>query len=77
MCVLLWLLLVTACSPPQLEVHAIANEGFLVRSQRHAVLVDALFEATAPYPEFFQQGPSPALAAKMIAGEGIFSDVVL
>ncbi len=77
MCGLLAVLLVTACSPPQLEVHAIANEGFLVRSQRHAVLVDALFEATAPYPEFFQQGPSPALAAMMIAGEEIFSDVDL
>jgi L-ascorbate metabolism protein UlaG (beta-lactamase superfamily) len=69
--------LATACSTPQVEVVAIANEGFLVRSPRHAVLVDALFEATASYPEFFQQGPSPPLVAKMVAGEGIFSEVDL
>ena len=67
----------TGCSTPQVEVFAIANEGFLVRSPRHAVLVDALFEATAPYPEFFQQGPSASLVEKMIAGEGVFSDIGL
>jgi L-ascorbate metabolism protein UlaG (beta-lactamase superfamily) len=73
----LWLamLTTTACSAPQVEVVAVANEGFLIRSARHAVLVDALFEATAPYPEFFQQGPSPALVAMMIAGEEPFFEI--
>jgi L-ascorbate metabolism protein UlaG (beta-lactamase superfamily) len=71
------LLFATACSKPRVEVFSIANEGFLVRSQRHAVLIDALFEATAPYPDFFQQGPSAALVERMIAGEDHFSDIDL
>lgn len=70
-------LIATACTTPRVEVVAIANEGFLVRTPRQAVLVDALFEATAPYPEFFQQGPSTELVEKMIAGEEIFSDIDL
>ena len=70
-------MLASACSSPQVEVFAVANEGFLIRSQRHAVLVDALFEATAPYPEFFQQGPSTELIEKMISGEGPFSEIDL
>ena len=65
------------CTMPPVEVVAIANEGFLVRSHRHAVLVDALFRATAPYPEFFSQGPSEDLVRQMVAGEGPFSQVDL
>jgi L-ascorbate metabolism protein UlaG (beta-lactamase superfamily) len=65
------------CTMPPVEVVAIANEGFLVRSHRHAVLVDALFRATAPYPEFFSQGPSEDLVRQMVAGEGPFSRVDL
>ena len=65
------------CAPPEVEVTAIANEGFLVRTSRHAVLVDALFRATAPYPEFFQQGPSEELLERMIAGEGVFDGIDL
>ena len=56
---------------------AIANEGFLVRTHRHAVLVDALFRATAPYPEFFQQAPSEELVQRMISGEGEFASIDL
>jgi L-ascorbate metabolism protein UlaG (beta-lactamase superfamily) len=56
-------------------VTAIANEGFLIRSRRCAVLVDALFRATAPYPEFFQQGPSDELVQRMIDGDGVFADI--
>jgi L-ascorbate metabolism protein UlaG (beta-lactamase superfamily) len=65
----------TGCSAGPIEVTAIANEGFLVRSPQHAVLVDALFRATAPYPKFFQQGPSEGLVQQMIAGEGEFADI--
>ena len=65
------------CRVGPVEVFAIANEGFLIRSPRRAVLVDALFRATAPYPEFFSQGPSEDLIRQMVAGEGPFSHVDL
>jgi L-ascorbate metabolism protein UlaG (beta-lactamase superfamily) len=70
---------VVSCAESPVEVVAIANEGFLIRSARRTVLVDALFRATAPYPEFFSQGPSEELVRQMVRGEGIFSqvDVVL
>jgi L-ascorbate metabolism protein UlaG (beta-lactamase superfamily) len=71
------MLAVSGCASPQVEIVAIANEGFLVRSGRRAVLVDALFRATAPYPEFFQQGPSEELVLQMIDGEGDFSNIDL
>ena len=70
-------LLSALCRAAEVEVTAIANEGFLVRSADKAVLVDALFQATAPYPEFFQQGPSTELLDRMIAGEAEFSRVDL
>jgi L-ascorbate metabolism protein UlaG (beta-lactamase superfamily) len=63
------------CAGGPIEVTAIANEGFLIRSRRCAVLVDALFRATAPYPEFFQQGPSDELVQLMINGDGVFADI--
>jgi L-ascorbate metabolism protein UlaG (beta-lactamase superfamily) len=59
----------------ELEVTTVANEGFLVRSGSKSVLVDALFRATGPYPEFFQQGPSDELLGRMLAGEGEFSRI--
>jgi len=65
------------CAVRSIEVVAIANEGFLIRSSRHAVLIDALFRATAPYPEFFQQGPSQEVLERMIAGEGAFASIDL
>jgi L-ascorbate metabolism protein UlaG (beta-lactamase superfamily) len=65
------------CGAQSVEVLAIANEGFLVRSGQRAVVVDALFRATAPYPEFFSQGPSDELVGRMIDGEGLFADIDL
>ena len=56
---------------------AIANEGFLISSGRHVVLIDALFRATAPYPDFFQEAPSENLLERMIAGDGEFAQVDL
>jgi L-ascorbate metabolism protein UlaG (beta-lactamase superfamily) len=65
------------CAAPSVEVLAIANCGFLIRTAEHTVLVDALFRATAPYPEFFQQAPSEGLLETMISGGGAFHDVQL
>jgi L-ascorbate metabolism protein UlaG (beta-lactamase superfamily) len=69
------MLVLIGCAPSPVEVIAIANEGFLVRSPRCAVLVDALFRATAPYPEFFQQGPSEDLIERITAGRGEFANI--
>ena len=66
-----------SCAESPVEVIAIANEGFCIRSARRTILVDALFRATAPYPEFFSQGPSEDLIRRMVAGEGPFSHVDL
>jgi len=68
---------IAGCAATSVEVEAIANEGFLIRSARRTVLVDALFRATAPYPEFFSQGPSEDLIRQMVAGEGPFNRVDL
>ena len=65
----------TACTAPRVEVMAIANAGYLLRSAGHSVLVDGLFRATAPYPTFFQQAPSEGLLATMISGGGAFESV--
>ena len=54
-----------------------ANSGFLIRSSSHTVVVDALFRATAPYPKFFQQGPSENLIDLMVSGGGAFEHVDL
>jgi L-ascorbate metabolism protein UlaG (beta-lactamase superfamily) len=70
-------LVTAATGAADLEVTAIANEGFLVRAAGKAVLVDALFRATAPHPDFYQQGPSETLLMRMISGEGEFSRVDL
>ena len=70
-------LVIVGCAAPTVEVTAIANEGFLIRSGRRTVLVDALFRATAPYPEFFSQGPSEDLVRQMVSGEGVFSRIDL
>jgi L-ascorbate metabolism protein UlaG (beta-lactamase superfamily) len=70
-------LVIVGCAPPKVDVTAIANEGFLIRSAGRTVLVDALFRATAPYPEFFSQGPSEDLVRQMISGEGVFSRIDL
>jgi len=70
-------LVIAGCAASPVEVVAIANEGFLIRSARRTVLVDALFRATAPYPEFFSQGPSEDLVRQMVMGEGVFSEVDL
>ena len=70
-------LVLTGCTASPVEVVAIANEGFLVRSSQRAVLVDALFRATAPHPEFFSQGPSEELVRKIIDGGGPFDDIDL
>jgi L-ascorbate metabolism protein UlaG (beta-lactamase superfamily) len=63
------------CTGSPAEVTAIANEGFLIHYARRTVLVDALFRATAPYPEFFSQAPSENLVRRMIAGEAPFGDI--
>jgi L-ascorbate metabolism protein UlaG (beta-lactamase superfamily) len=65
------------CAPAEVEVVAIANEGFLVSSGHNTVLTDALFQATGPYPEFFQQAPSEDLLQRMISGDGEFARVDL
>jgi len=70
-------LVIVGCASPKVDVTAIANEGFLIRSAGRTVLVDALFRATAPYPEFFSQGPSEDLVRQMISGEGVFSRIDL
>jgi L-ascorbate metabolism protein UlaG (beta-lactamase superfamily) len=69
------LLGLAGCAASPIEVVAIANEGFLIRSDRRTVLVDALFRATAPYPGFFSQGPSEDLVQQMVRGEGPFRQV--
>jgi L-ascorbate metabolism protein UlaG (beta-lactamase superfamily) len=73
------LLAAVGCGASEIEVTAVANEGFLVRAGDRGVLVDALFRATGPYPDFFQQGPSDELLERMLGAEGEFSrvDVVL
>jgi len=71
------LCLATACAKPSVEVLAVANSGFLIRSSSHTVMVDALFRATAPYPEFAQQGPSENLIDLMVSGGGAFEHVDL
>jgi L-ascorbate metabolism protein UlaG (beta-lactamase superfamily) len=73
-CIVLFL---TGCKASPVEVVAIANEGFLIRSARRTVMVDALFRATAPYPEFFSQGPSDDLVRQMVGGEGPFGHIDL
>jgi len=71
------LCLATACAKPSVEILAVANSGFLIRSSNHTVLVDALFRATAPYPKFAQQGPSENLIDLMVSGGGAFEHVDL
>jgi L-ascorbate metabolism protein UlaG (beta-lactamase superfamily) len=73
----LGVLAVAGCAASPVEVVAIANEGFLVHTAGRAILVDALFRATAPYPEFFSQGPSEALVERMVRGDGPFGRVDL
>jgi len=68
-------LVIAGCAAPPVEVTAIANEGFLIRSARRTVMVDALFRATAPYPEFFSQGPSEDLERQMVAGDPPFTQI--
>ena len=65
------------CKVGPVKLFAIANEGFLIRSARQTVLVDALFRATAPYPDFFSQGPSEDVVRQMVMGEEIFKQVDL
>ena len=65
------------CAESPVEVTAIANEGFLIHYARRTVLVDALFRATAPYPEFFSQGPSEDLVRRMVAGKEPFGHIDL
>lgn len=71
------LCLATACAKPSVEILAVANSGFLIRSSSHTVMVDALFRATAPYPKFAQQGPSENLIDLMVSGGGAFEHVDL
>ncbi len=71
------LCLATACAKPSVEILAVANSGFLIRSPSHTVMVDALFRATAPYPKFAQQGPSENLIEVMVSGGGAFEHVDL
>ena len=71
------LCLATACAKPSVEILAVANSGFLIRSSSHTVMVDALFRATAPYPKFAQQGPSENLIDLMVSGGGAFEHVAL
>ena len=68
-------IVVIGCGASPAEVTAIANEGFLIRHARRTVVVDALFRATAPYPEFFSQAPSENLVRRMVAGEEPFGRV--
>ena len=70
-------LMIVSCAQSPVEVIAIANEGFCIRFGGRTILVDALFRATAPYPEFFSQGPSEDLIRQIVAGEGPFSHVDL
>ena len=71
----LLLLCAGVAAAAQVEVTALANEGFLLRSASRSVLVDGLFRATAPYPEFFQQGPSEELLGRMMKGAGSFERI--
>ncbi len=71
------LCLATACAKPSVEILAVANSGFLIRSSNHTVMVDALFRATAPYPKFAEQGPSENLIDLMVSGGGAFEHVDL
>ncbi len=71
------LCIATACAKPSVEILAVANSGFLIRSASHTVMVDALFRATAPYPKFAQQGPSENLIDLMVSGGGAFEHVDL
>lgn len=70
-------LITGSCAESPVEVIAIANEGFCIRFAGRTILVDALFRATAPYPEFFSQGPSEDLIRQMVAGEEPFNHVDL
>jgi L-ascorbate metabolism protein UlaG (beta-lactamase superfamily) len=70
-------MVLVGCAGSPTEVTAIANEGFLIHHARRTVVVDALFRATAPYPEFFSQGPSEDLVRRMVAGEGPFRHIDL
>jgi L-ascorbate metabolism protein UlaG (beta-lactamase superfamily) len=74
---ILVLMVLVGCTGSPVEVTAIANEGFLIHCARRTVVVDALFRATAPYPEFFSQGPSEDLVRRMVAGEGPFRHIDL
>ncbi|MCP4902037.1 MAG: hypothetical protein GY906_34155, partial [bacterium] len=65
------------CAAPEVEVMAIANAGFLVRSSHYAVLVDALYRPTAAFPQFYQQAPSSELLDLMLSGGGPFANIDL
>jgi len=72
---LLGALTLTSASPPDhpLTLMYIANEGVLVATGAHRILIDALFDA--PNPEY--AAPAPDLLDRLIGGEAPFHDVEL
>ena len=66
--------LAVACSPNRsLQLTYIANEGVMVATGSHRILIDALFDA--PNPVY--AAPPPELLEEMIGGEAPFEDIDL
>ncbi len=66
--------LAVACSPNRpLRLTYIANEGVMVATGSHRILIDALFDV--PNPVY--AAPPPELLEKMISGEAPFEDIDL
>jgi L-ascorbate metabolism protein UlaG (beta-lactamase superfamily) len=75
-CLLLLVAALGACLPP-LRVTYIANDGFLLSSGLHAILIDALFVPTNPREEFIYAHPSPETLERMVQGRPPFQHVDL
>ena len=74
MFLLVTLTLAAACSSHRpLAVTYIANEGVMVATGSHRILIDALFDA--PNPAY--AAPPPELLERLIRGEAPFDDIVL
>ncbi len=71
--VLISFLMCTYANNPGLDVTYIGNEGFLVQSANHRILIDALFKSGAqPY-----LAPTKAMVKKMIKNEEPYNDIDL
>ncbi|MCP3914179.1 MAG: MBL fold metallo-hydrolase [bacterium] len=60
-------------APPALEVHFLANEGFLLRAGEQALLIDAFLEK----PYGFYGALSDGTREKLLAGAAPFADIDL